>query len=42
MTGRFTMHDHLPPEWRATMLRDDALTGLSGPRKTLPPKWLYA
>jgi L-histidine N-alpha-methyltransferase len=36
-----TVEHRLPPDYRATSLRADALAGLSATPKSLPPKWFY-
>lgn len=40
MTG-YTLQDHLPPDFAARSLREDALRGLTRTPKTLPPRWFY-
>jgi L-histidine N-alpha-methyltransferase len=40
MTG-YTLQDHLPADFAARSLRQDALHGLTRTPKTLPPKWFY-
>lgn len=37
----YTYDDHLPADFSAQSLRNDVLTGLTAPRKWLPPKWFY-
>ncbi|TAK70383.1 MAG: L-histidine N(alpha)-methyltransferase [Actinomycetota bacterium] len=37
----YTLVDHLPPDYAAKALRNDALRGLTADPKTLPPKWFY-
>ena len=37
----YTYDDHLPADFSAQSLRDDVRTGLTAPRKWLPPKWFY-
>jgi len=37
----YTYHDHLPADFSAQSLRDDVRTGLTAPRKWLPPRWFY-
>src|ERR1700744_2616159 len=36
-----TIEHRLPADYRAASLRADALAGLTGTPKTLPPKWFY-
>jgi len=37
----YTYDDHLPADFSAQSLRHDVRTGLTTPRKWLPPKWFY-
>jgi len=37
----YTYDDHLPADFSAQSLRHDVRTGLTAPRKWLPPKWFY-
>jgi L-histidine Nalpha-methyltransferase len=37
----FTFQDHLPADFSDRSLRADVITGLTAPRKWLPPKWFY-
>jgi L-histidine Nalpha-methyltransferase len=36
-----TVEHRLPPDYRSTSLRADALAGLTATPKSLPPKWFY-
>ena len=36
-----TVEHRLPPDYRSTSLRADALAGLAATPKSLPPKWFY-
>jgi L-histidine N-alpha-methyltransferase len=36
-----TVEHRLPPDYRASSLRADVLTGLTATPKSLPPKWFY-
>jgi L-histidine N-alpha-methyltransferase len=41
MTIEYIYADHLPADFSDQSLRADVLTGLTAPRKWLPPKWFY-
>jgi len=41
MTNDYSYTDHLPADFSDKSLRADVLTGLTAPRKWLPPKWFY-
>ncbi|GAA0626973.1 L-histidine N(alpha)-methyltransferase [Sporichthya brevicatena] len=40
-SDRFTLTEHLPPDFAEQALRADVRTGLTATPKTLPPKWFY-